>query len=109
VEAINVIKGQRSPRRSTIARFTSECIRLVDSTGASVPVRWDLTPMQPFEAASTASSVQAKNYLFDALIAQIHRQPLRWQLILVIGNPAIPLTTPRSRGQRDGERVDVEP
>src|SRR5256712_1007972 len=65
VEAMNVIKGQ--PLASGVDNSTCHglnAFRLVDSTGASVPVRWVLTPMQPFEAASTASSVHATNYLF---------------------------------------------
>src|SRR2546425_836546 len=64
-------------------------------------------PMRPFEAASTASSVQAKNYLFDALIARIHRQPLRWQLILVIGQPGDPTHDATIAWPAGRERVDV--
>src|SRR5436309_7946614 len=108
VEAMNVIKGQ--PLASGFDNSTFHglnAFRLVDSTGASVPVRWVLTPMQPFEAASTASSVQPKNYLFDALIAKIHQQPLRWQLILVIGQPGDPTHDATVAWPAGRERVDV--
>jgi len=108
VQAMNVIKGQ--PLASGFDNSTFHglnAFRLVNSTGASVPVRWVLTPMQPFEAASTASSVQDKNYLFDALIAQIHRQPLRWQLILVIGQPGDPTHDATVAWPAGRERVDV--
>jgi len=108
VEAMNVIKGQ--PLASGFDNSTFHglnAFRLVDSTGASVPVRWVLTPMQPFEAASTASSVRPKNYLFDALIAQIHQQPLRWQLILVIGQPGDPTHDATIAWPAGRERVDV--
>ena len=108
VQAMNVIKGQ--PLASGFDNSTFHglnAFRLVNSTGASVPVRWVLTPMQPFEAASTASSVQDKNYLFDALIAQIHRQPLRWQLILVIGQPGDPTHDATIAWPAGRERVDV--
>src|SRR5438094_894463 len=108
VEAMNVIKGQ--PLASGFDNSTFHglnAFRLVDSTGASVPVRWVLTPMQPFEAASTASSVQPKNYLFDALIAKIHQQPLRWQLILVIGQPGDPTHDATIAWPAGRERVDV--
>ena len=108
MEAMNVTKGQ--PLASGFDNSTFHglnAFRLVDSTGASVPVRWVLTPMQPFEAASTASSVQPKNYLFDALIAQIHRQPLRWQLILVIGQPGDPTHDATIAWPAGRERVDV--
>jgi catalase len=50
-------------------------------------VRWTLTPMQPFEAASTAGATQDKNYLFEGLIADIHQHPLQWHLILTVGQP----------------------
>jgi len=108
VQALNVIKGQ--PLASGFDNSTFHglhAFRLVNSTSASVPVRWVLTPMQPFAAASTASSVQDKNYLFDALIAQIHRQPLRWQLILVIGQPGDPTHDATIAWPAGRERVDV--
>jgi len=108
VQAMNVIKGQ--PLASGFDNSTFHglhAFRLVNSTSASVPVRWVLTPMQPFAAASTASSVQDKNYLFGALIAQIHRQPLRWQLILVIGQPGDPTHDATIAWPAGRERVDV--
>jgi catalase len=64
--------------------------QFIDSSGASTPVRWLLTPMQPFEDASGAPPSPDTNYLFDGLIAKMHRQPLRWHLILVIGRPDDP-------------------
>jgi len=108
VRAMNVIKGQ--PLASGFDNSTFHglhAFRLVNSTGASVPVRWVLTPTQPFEAASAASSGQGKNYLFDALIAQIHRQPLRWRLILVIGQPGDPTHDATMAWPAGRERVDV--
>ncbi len=58
--------------------------RFVNAQGESTPVRWSVTPEQTFEANSAA---MGKNYLFDGLIAQLHAQPLRWRLILTIGQP----------------------
>jgi catalase len=46
-----------------------------NAAGNTTPVRWILKPMQPFEAAGAAPP--DKNYFFDELIRQIHRQPLR--------------------------------
>jgi catalase len=57
----------------------------VNSQGESTPVRWFVTPDQTFEAGSAQAS--NKNYLFDGLIAQLHARPLRWHLILTIGQP----------------------
>ena len=63
--------------------------RHASQSAASTPVRWLVTPMQPFTEAN-ASAPQDKNYLFEALIAEIHRQPLRWHLIVLIGQRGDP-------------------
>jgi catalase len=34
--------------------------------------------------------VSTQNYLFDALIASIHRQPLQWHLVVTVGQPGDP-------------------
>jgi catalase len=79
--------------------------RFINSSGASTPVRWVLTPMQPFEAA--ASAADDKNYLFDALIAQVRRHPVRWQLVLVIGQRGDPTHDATIAWPADRERVEV--
>ena len=66
-----------------------------------------MTPAQPFEAASAAAAVQDKNYLFDALIAQIHRQPLRWHLIVIVGQPGDPTHDATILWPASREQVDV--
>jgi catalase len=67
-----------------------------------------LTPVQPFEAASTASTPpQDKNYLFDALIAQIHLQPLQWHLIVIVGQPGDPTHDATIAWPAGREQVDV--
>lgn len=56
--------------------------RFINAKGAVVSVRWSMVPAQPFEPISTADPGQAdKNYLFDALIASIHNNPLQWHLV----------------------------
>src|SRR2546425_3717490 len=75
VQALAVIKGQPVSSGFDNSTFHGlNAFRFINAAGASFPVRWIMTPMQPFEAASTASAPTDKNYLFDALIAQIHRQ-----------------------------------
>jgi catalase len=59
--------------------------RFVNAQGESTPVRWSMTPDQTFPANGAAAT--GKNYLFDGLIAQLHANPLRWHLILTIGEP----------------------
>jgi catalase len=62
----------------------------INTAGDSTAVRWLVTPEQPFEAARAAPADRDKNYLFDGLIEAIHRQPLRWRLVVVVGQPGDP-------------------
>jgi catalase len=76
-----------------------------NAAGKTAPVRWILKPMQPFEEAGAAPP--DKNYLFDELIEQIHRQPLRWRLIVIVGKPGDPTNDPSIGWPADREQVDV--
>ncbi|AWM41639.1 Catalase-related peroxidase precursor [Gemmata obscuriglobus] len=77
------------------------------AAGASTPVRWELTPEQPFVAADAAPGQRDKSYLFDDIITQIPRQPLRWRLILVVGQPGDPTDDATIPWPADRERVDA--
>ena len=108
VQAMTVIKSQ--PVSSGFDNTTFHglnAFRFISSAGDSIPVRWLVTPMQPFEAASAASGPRDKNYLFEALIAQIQRQPARWHLILIIGQPGDPTHDATIVWPAERERVDV--
>jgi catalase len=108
VQAMTVIKSQ--PVSSGFDNTTFHALnafRFINSAGDSVPVRWLVTPMQPFEAARGASGPRDKNYLFEALIAQIQRQPARWHLILIIGQPGDPTHDATIVWPAERERVDV--
>jgi catalase len=108
VKALTVIKGQ--PVASGFGNSTFHglnAFRLINAAGDSIPVRWLMTPMQPFEAASTALVPQDKNYLFDALIAAIHRQPLQWRLIVIIGQPGDPTNDASIAWPAGRQQVDV--
>jgi catalase len=76
-----------------------------NAASKTTPVRWFLKPMQAFEAAGAAPP--DKNYLFDDLITQIHRQPIRWRLIAVVGKPGDPTNDPTIGWPADREQVDV--
>jgi catalase len=82
--------------------------RFIDATGTSTPVRWTMAPVQPFAPVSATGATEGnKNDLFDALIASIHQHPLRWHLIITIGQPGDPTddaTIPWPEGR---EQVDV--
>src|SRR5262249_21125703 len=107
-QALTVIKGQ--PVSSGFANNTFHglnAFHFINAAGDSIPVRWLLMPEQAFEPAGAAPEVQDKNYLFDALIAQIHRQPLRWRLIIIIGQPGDPTNDATIAWPAGREQVDV--
>lgn len=106
--ALQVIKSQPVSSGFHNSTFHSlNAFRFINAAGDSIPVRWILTPMQPFEAASAASAAQDKNYLFDVLIAQIHRQPLRWQISVIVGQPGDPTNDATIAWPAAREKVDV--
>jgi catalase len=107
-QVLSVIKSQPVASGFDNTTFYGlNAFRFINASGESTPVRWLLTPMQPFEAASDASATRDTNYLFDALIAHISRQPLRWQLVVVIGQPGDPTHDATVAWPADRERVVV--
>jgi catalase len=108
VEALKVIKGQSIASGFDNSTFRSlNAFRFTNGAGETIPVRWVLTPVQPFETASDAPPPQDKNYLFDALIAQIHHQPLQWRLIVIVGQPGDPTNDATIAWPAQREEVDV--
>jgi catalase len=86
--ALAVIKSQPFSSGFSNSTFRSlNAFRFINAAGDSIPVRWLMTPEQPFEAASATAPPQDKNYLFHALIAQIRQGPLRWHLNIIVGQP----------------------
>jgi len=108
VQALKVIKGQTVSSGFANSTFHGlNAFRFLNAAGDSTPVRWLLMPERPFEAASTASAPQDKSYLFDALIAQIRRQPLRWHLLVIIGQAGDPTNDATIAWPKEREQVDV--
>src|SRR6266403_2169080 len=71
-KALTIIKGQPVSSGLENSTFHSlNAFRFTNAAGASIPVRWILTPTQPFKPASTTPVSQEKTYLFAGLIAQI--------------------------------------
>ncbi len=110
-QALSAIRGRAVSSGFDNSTFHGlNAFRFVNAAGDTIPVRWLLTPMQPFEPASTASAPPDKNYLFDGLIAQIHRQPLRWHLLVILGQPGDPThdaTIAWPEGREGREQVEV--
>jgi catalase len=106
-QALTIIKGQPASSGFHNSTFHSlNAFRFINSAGDSIPVRWQMSPAQPFEAASV-SAAHDKNYLFDSLIAQIHRQPLRWHLIVIIGQSDDPTNDATIPWPERREHVEV--
>jgi catalase len=79
--------------------------RFVNANGESTPVRWWIKPDQTSDAGNPAA--EDKNYLFDALITQIHSTPLRWHLIVIVGQPGDPTAEAASLWPADRKQIDV--
>jgi catalase len=106
--ALTVIKSQQFSSSFADSTFHGlNAFRFINSAGASRPVRWLMTPEQPFAAASTRSAPPDRNYLFDELIATIRRQPLRWHLVVIIGQPSDPTNTAAVAWPEEREKIDV--
>jgi catalase len=89
VRALQIIQTRPVSSGFENSTFNSlMAFRFVDASGASIPVRWSMVPVQPFAAANmTAAAQRNKNYLFDALIASIRQHPLQWHLMITVGEP----------------------
>ncbi len=79
---------------------------LVDATGRSTPVRWSMVPAEPVAPVAPAPQGDP-NFLFDALSARLHRQPLRWRLVLTVGQPGDPTNDATVAWPQDREKLDV--
>src|SRR5882724_1846696 len=89
VQAIKIIKSHAVSSSFDNSMYDGlNAFRFVDAGGTSIPVRWSMVPVQPFEAATTTGTAQGdKNYLFYALIASILQHTLQWHLIITLGQP----------------------
>jgi catalase len=108
VRVLTFLKGWQPSSGFANSTFHGlNAFRLINAAGDSTPVRWLVRPEQPFEPANAASSGGDTNYLFAALIAQVSRRPLRWQLIVIIGHPGDPTNDASAAWPEGREQVDV--
>jgi catalase len=107
-QAMKVISGHAASSGFANSTFHSlNAFRLMNSAGDSVPVRWLMTPERPFQAAGVLAADQDKKYLFEALIAQLRHQPLRWHLIAIMGQPGDPTNDATIAWPEEREKLDV--
>ncbi|MBA2116079.1 catalase family peroxidase [Bremerella alba] len=75
--------------------------------GHAVPVRWIVTPEQPFRAADTSETHVDLSFLFHDLAGAVHQSPLRWHLIVILGHPDDPVDDASIAWDSTRERVDL--
>jgi catalase len=103
--ALTIIKAQ--PPTSGFADATYNglnAFRFVSAAGRSTPVRWSLVPEDPVrEPQANSARPTDRNYLFDDLIARVGQGPLRYRLVVTVGDPGDPTNdanTPWPAGRR---------
>jgi catalase len=107
VAALAIIKMHPFSSGFADATYNSlDAFRLTNSAGVSTPVRWSVQPVDAF-APEPPNSPDDKDYLFDALIARVHKAPAQWRLILTIGQPGDPTNDATIPWPADRERVDA--
>jgi len=74
----------------------------VNASGARTPVRWSLTPLQQALPPSSGP-----NGLFDALERQLRAGPLRWRLVLTVGETSDPTNDATLPWPADRRTVDA--
>jgi catalase len=103
VKALDVVKKQGSSAGFADSRFHGlHAFRFTNAAGEATPVRWLLTPMQTSPVPEPGDK-----YLFETLIGQIHRQPLRWRLMVVVGQPGDPTNDATSAWPDEREQIEV--
>ncbi|MGA5544151.1 catalase family peroxidase [Mycobacterium sp. NPDC051198] len=86
VAAMSVIK--RQPPTSGFADSTFRGLNafyFVNAAGDRTPVRWSLVPLQEVKPPSQESN--SPNWLFDNVVRDLRSGPLRWRLLVTIGEP----------------------
>jgi catalase len=85
--------------------YALNAFRFVNASGESTPIRWWFAPDQAVETTNPGGA--DKNYLFDALIQQIHAKPLRWHLMLTVGQPGDPTADATQIWPADRKQIDA--
>jgi catalase len=81
--------------------------RFMNAAGVSTPVRWAMEPLQPVAEAPAGAEHADNNYLFADLIAQFRQHPLKWRLLVTIGQPGDPTSDATRPWPLERQRVDA--
>ncbi|MBP2293628.1 catalase family peroxidase [Azospirillum rugosum] len=107
--ALALIKAQAPTAGFADASYNSlNAFRFVAASGASTPVRWSMVADEPPQAPQPASAGNADpNRLFDALETRVERGPVRWHLLVTVGQPGDPTADATVPWPANRERLDV--
>jgi catalase len=108
-KALRLIHSQPATSGFADSAYHSlNAFRFIDAQGVVVPVRWSTVPTRPLEPTSHPSpKLAGTNYLFDALIADIHARALQWHLIITVGQPSDPTDDATLPWPPDRQQADV--
>lgn len=108
-KALQLIHSQPMSSGFENSTFNSlNAFRFINAAGATAWVRWSMMPFQPVEPASATPPKDAgTNYLFDALIASVHKEPLRWHLLVTVGQAEDPTDNATVPWPANRQQVDV--
>jgi catalase len=112
VAAMKIIK--QSPPAAGFAGSTFYGLNafwFTNGAGATVPVRWSVVPDDTGGPGSAGAS-PGKDFLFDDLIRTVAQRPLKWRLMLTVGEPGDPTHDatkpwPQSRRSIDAGTVTI--
>ncbi|WP_026398609.1 catalase family peroxidase [Acetobacter nitrogenifigens] len=77
----------------------------VNADGRTTPVRWAMEPEQPAPAQDSVKT--GRDYLFDDLTATLAEHPLRWKLMIVLGQPGDPTADPTAAWPAGRTRINA--
>ncbi|WP_276002525.1 catalase family peroxidase [Mycobacterium interjectum] len=107
VAAMKIIK--QSPPSAGFADSTFYGLNafwFTNSAGATVPVRWSVVP-QNAVGAGGPQPPRGKDYLFDDLIRALAQGPLKWRLVLTVGEPGDPTNDATKRWPQSRRSIDA--
>ena len=112
VAAMKIIK--QSPPSAGFADSTFYGLNafwFTNSAGATVPVRWSVVPQDAGGPGLPARST-GKDFLFDDLIRTLAQRPVKWRLVLTVGEPGDPTNDatkpwPQSRRSIDAGTITI--
>jgi catalase len=108
-KALPAIFGHPMSSGFANSTFNSEnAFGFVNATGTVAWVRWSLVPVQPLAPIDPAQHEPTDtNFLFDALISDIHQHPLQWHLIITVAQPGDPTDDATLPWPSDRQQIDV--